>query len=304
MKKKLVLLGPTGVGKTALAVEIALEWNAEIISSDSMQIYEGMRIGTACPSNEMMKIVPHHLIGFLSPFEKYNAKRYLEDATRIIQDVQARHKNVVITGGTGLYLKSLLLGLLPDESDDALIREQLEERVRIEGINPLREELKKADPEKYSQFPPNDHRRIIRAMSYYYSHGKPISSMQTQWISPVPDEFILAGLSMDRQELYRRLDKRVDSMVQEGLLEEVKALLAMKVPPDAVCWQAIGYKQLLKHLQGEYSFDKAVELIKRDSRHFAKRQWTWFNKMKDIHWFDMDSQSVKEQILNLLDLKT
>jgi tRNA dimethylallyltransferase len=297
--RRIVLLGPTGIGKTDLSIALALSLDAEIVSADSMQIYKTMDIGTAKPTAEQLRRVPHHLISYVPPGEPYNAKRYREDALKVIADIENRGKRVLVTGGTGLYLRGLLQGFLEDDGAEK-IREELECCVQTEGIEPLREELKRVDFEKYRSLPPQDHRRIIRALAFFRKHQKPISSLQKEWLRPLDPAFTLIGLQMDRVMLYRRIDERVDWMMKNGLAEEVKNFMLLNIPEKAPCRQAIGYKELALVLQNQCSLADAVLLVKRESRRYAKRQLTWFRKMDTITWFSVDhysTHSLRDAIL-------
>ncbi len=298
---RIVLLGPTGIGKTELSIELALSLNAEIVSADSMQIYKTMDIGTAKPTEEQMQAVPHHLIGHVSPWEIYNAKRYREDALRSIADIENRCKRVIVTGGTGLYLRGLLQGILEDDSSVMqTIQKDLENFVEIHGIETLREELKKVDPEKYHSLHPNDHRRIIRALAFFRKHQKPISNFQKEWQHPIDPSFTLIGLQMERERLYHRVEERVDLMMKNGFAEEVKMLLSLNISEKATCFQAIGYKELALYWRKECSIADAVLLIKRKSRNYVKRQLTWFHKMDSIVWFSIENsnlQNIRDDIL-------
>ena len=301
MSRKVVILGPTRIGKTSLAIELAQKFNAEIISSDSMQIYKGMNIGTAKPAPEERKNIPHHLLDYIEPGTRFHAAQYREDALKKMQEIEARGKRVLITGGTGMYIKSLLMGLLEEPPMLPEIRETLEVRFRTEGIDGIREELKNADPEKYEILPPKDARRIIHALAYYKaSGGVPISSMQKEWKGEVPHDYLLIGLIRDREALYKAINRRVDDMMEKGFLNEVRSLIQRGVPQDSTCWQAIGYKQLASFIRGEIDLPGAVEWIKKDSRHYAKRQLTWFRRVDKIRWFDVEDNQYRGAIMDYI----
>ncbi len=301
MNHKVVIMGPTGVGKTSLAIELAQKFNAEIISSDSMQIYKGMDIGTAKPTQEERKNIPHHLMDYIEPGIRFHAAQYREDALRKMEEIEVKGKRILITGGTGMYLKSLIQGLLEEPDNLSEIREGLEKRFRLEGIEGIREELKAADPVKYGVLPVNDSRRIIHALAYFKaSDGIPISSMQKEWKGEPPEDYLLIGLTRNRESLYEAINRRVDKMMEDGFLKEVQTFLEKNIPGDSTCWQAIGYKQLSSFIRGEIDLSEAVEWIKKDSRHYAKRQLTWFRRVDKIRWFDVDDNHYKGAIMDYI----
>lgn len=301
MSRKVVIMGPTGVGKTSLAIELAQIFDAEIISSDSMQIYKGMDIGTAKPSLEERKNIPHYLMDYVEPGTRFHAAQYREDALRTMEEIEGRGKKVLITGGTGMYLKSLIQGLMEEPSNLTSIREGLEVRFRLEGIEGIREELRTADPVKYEVLPLNDSRRIIHALAYFKaSNGVPISSMQKEWKGETPDDYLLIGLNRNREALYEVINRRVEEMMQRGFLKEVQSLLVKGIPEDSTCWQAIGYKQLAAFIRGEIDLPEAVEWIKKDSRHYAKRQLTWFRRVDKIRWFDVEDNQYRGALMDYI----
>lgn len=289
MKRNIVILGPTCTGKTETAVVLARRMDAEIISSDSMQIYKGMDIGTSKPSVDEMQNVRHHLLSYVSPSEKFDVAMFVRDARLKISEIRSRGKNVIITGGTGMYLRGLVEGILVQENDDTPFRKQIEAEIAEKGIDYVREKLRHADPEKYKILPENDHRRIVRALAFYKANSqKTISSMQKEWDNSDTDDFLMLGLTMDRSILYERINSRVDRMIQKGFIDEVKNLISLNIPEDSTCWQAIGYKHLLRHVLENLPLEKACELIKRDTRRYAKRQLTWFKRLDKIKWFQAD----------------
>ncbi len=298
--KKIVIVGPTGIGKSEVAVLLAEKINAEIISADSMQIYKYMDIGTAKPSINELKKIHHHLIGHIHPQNHYNAYEYIQDANKAIIEIRKRLKNIIITGGTGMYLKAFLNGIIKDEKIDSGIREELENIVIDKGIEPLLEELKEVDPEKFKQLKHNDHRRIIRAVEFFRINKVAISTLQTNWNNSVLDDIILIGLNMDRSLLYKRIESRVDKMMSQGFLDEVQELKNMNLPSNISCMQAIGYKELFSYLNGELSLENAVSLVKRNSRRYAKRQLTWFRKVDNINW--VEHENFKETVSKVIDL--
>jgi tRNA dimethylallyltransferase len=291
MDKKIVILGPTGVGKTRIACDLAEKLNAEIVSADSMQVYRLMDIGTGKPDAFELARVPHHLVGCIDPGESFHVAAYVREANRALRDIARRGKRAIITGGTGMYLRALLKGILPETRDDRPVRRRLEAELERNGIAPLLEELNRVDPAKAGELTPNDHRRIIRALSYYRVTGRPLSSMQTEWNKPAPDDFLLLGIRLERSLLYRTIEARVDSMIEKGFVEEVRGLVSLNLPPDASSRQAIGYRELAEYLEGGISLENAVQRIKQNTRRYAKRQLTWFRKVDNIHWFDAHTES-------------
>lgn len=301
MNHKVVIMGPTGVGKTSLAIELAQKFNAEIISSDSMQIYRGMDIGTAKPTLEERKNIPHHLMDYIEPGTRFHAAQYREDALRKMQEIEGRGKKVLITGGTGMYLKSLIQGLMEEPLNLTEIREALEARFNLEGIEGIREELKTADPLKYAVLPARDSRRIIHSLAYFKaSDGVPISSMQKEWKGELPEDYLLIGLTRNREALYDTINRRVDAMMARGFLQEVRNLLEKGIPGDSTCWQAIGYKQLAAFIRHEIGLPEALEWIKKDSRHYAKRQLTWFRRVDKIRWFNVGDNQYRGDIMDYI----
>jgi tRNA dimethylallyltransferase len=292
------IAGPTASGKTALAVELAKELNGEVISCDSMQIYRGMDIGTAKPSPEEMQGIRHHMLDICDPTEDFSVSRYCELATPILEDILSRGKTAIIAGGTGLYMDSLMKG-----NDFAPIpatghREKLEEKARLDGIEPLLETLHTIDPEAAERSQGNL-RRIVRALEVYYETGETITAhnRRTQAIPPKYTPLWLGLDFTDRSELYRRIDLRVEIMLQMGLLEEIKALLASGIPEKATAMQAIGYKEFVDALAGRSSIDAAVAQVQQSSRRYAKRQLTWFRRNEKMHWLIRDTGETGEEIL-------
>ena len=298
MNNIICIAGPTASGKTALAVELAKELNGEVISCDSMQIYRGMDIGTAKPSPEEMQGIRHHMLDICDPTEDFSVSRYCELATPILEDILSRGKTAIIAGGTGLYMDSLMKG-----NDFAPIpatghRERLEEKARLDGIEPLLETLHTIDPEAAERSQGNL-RRIVRALEVYYETGETITAhnRRTQAIPPKYTPLWLGLDFTERSELYRRIDLRVEIMLQMGLLEEIKALLASGIPEKATAMQAIGYKEFVDALAGRSSIDAAVAQVQQSSRRYAKRQLTWFRRNEKMHWLIRDTGETGEEIL-------
>lgn len=301
MNKVIILLGPTGVGKTEVSILLAKALNTEIISADSMQIYRGMDIGTAKPSKEQRMSVKHHMIDVISPSESYSVGRYIEDVTPVIDELHRKGKIPIVAGGTGLYIKAMTRGIFSGPSADWKLREELASLEEGQG-GALYSYLQKLDPEAASKIMPADTRRIIRALEVCLKTKKGISEFQQKLTTPLPYEFIKIGLRRERKELYRMLKNRVDKMIDEGLVEEVKKLTSLvsnsklQTPNfELSCMQAIGYKEIAMYLNGEIPFEEAIRLIKRNTKRYAKRQFTWFKKEEDIHWIDITGiQDVNE----------
>ena len=282
------VVGPTACGKTKMGVLLAKELNGEVVSCDSMQIYRGMTIGTAAPTREEMEGVPHHMIAVADPRENYSVARYAREAGQCVDDILARGKRPIIVGGTGLYLDALLAGReYASGQAGGAVRAQLERRVAQEGIGPLLDELRAVDPESAQRLNPNDQKRIIRALEVYRETGKTITqhNRDSQRVPPRYDAVYLGFAFEDRQDMRDRIDARVEQMAEQGLLDEVRALLKRGVPRGSTALQAIGYKECLSFLDGQSTEEEALELIKLRSRQYAKRQLTWLRRNQDIHWF-------------------
>ena len=286
--KVVCIVGPTGCGKTALGVALAKQYGGEVVSCDSMQLYRGMVIGTAAPTEAEMQGVPHHMVGVIDPREDYSVARYAADAAVCVDGILARGKLPVLVGGTGLYLDALLrgYGYAPGATGGA-IRAELERRWDSEGGEALFAELRSIDPESAAALHPNDKKRIIRALEVYRETGRTMTQHNAESrLAPPRYEAVSIGLAYaDREEMKRVIDARVDKMVAQGLFDEVRALLARGVPRTATAMQAIGYKECIGYLAGECAQQEAVDEIKLRSRQYAKRQLTWLRRSKDIHWF-------------------
>ncbi|MBY0524235.1 MAG: tRNA (adenosine(37)-N6)-dimethylallyltransferase MiaA [Gemmataceae bacterium] len=279
-QRALILTGPTGSGKSELGVRLAERLGAEIVSMDSMALYRGMDIGTAKSDAEQRRRIPHHLIDVLDPWESASVAWWLEQAERCCLDIEARGMRALFVGGTPLYLKALLHGLFPGPPADAELRRRLEVQAAKEGARHLHERLAQVDAASAARLHPNDVRRLIRALEVWELTGRPISSWQEQWsvteTSP-PDRCI--SLDVPRAELYARIDARVLAMMAAGLVEEVRALRRLAQPLSREAAQALGYKEVFAHLDGEASMAETVQRIQTRSRNFAKRQLTWFRHM-------------------------
>ena len=286
MNKIICVVGPTASGKTRLAVELAKALDGEVLSCDSMQLYRGMDIGTAKPTEEEMQGVVHHMIDVIDPAEPFSVGRYVEMADPMLQDILARGKTCVICGGTGLYVDALIAGRNFAPFPETGRREALEALADREGIEAVMEILRQADPDSAARPHLSDRRRIIRAVEIWQETGKTMTqhNLETQAIPPKYSPLWLGLDFADRQDLYDRIDLRVDLMVRDGLLEEIQGLLNNGTPPAATSLQAIGYKEPMAALRGEMTMEQAVEKIKQESRRYAKRQLTWFRRNREIRW--------------------
>lgn len=293
-KRVIVVAGPTASGKTRLSIELAEKLNGEIVSADSMQIYKRMDIGTAKATKEETSRVPHHMLDVAEPGEDYSVARYVEDASRCCDDIIARGKIPVITGGTGLYIDSLLSGrnfAARQDSDETLREDLLREFDEVGGEEMLRR-LHEVDPERAEKLNTGDKRRIVRALEIYKLTGITATEhdRRTQALPKAYDACYFVLNFKDRADLYSRIDRRVDIMEQQGLFKEVEELLASGLPESCTAMQAIGYKEVVSALKGEISKQDALDLIKQSSRRYAKRQLTWFRKNKDACWIEFDKE--------------
>ena len=281
------IAGPTACGKTTLGVLLAQRFCGEVVSVDSMQIYRGMTVGTAAPTAEEMQGVPHHMIAVADPAEQWSAAEYVSRATPVVDDILARGKLPVLVGGTGLWMDALIRGHgFAKGHAGGAIRRELEARLEREGIAPLLEELRQVDPESAERLHPADTKRILRALEVYRETGSTISAHNaaTRMIPPRYDAVWIGLQFADRADMKALIDRRVDKMVQEGLLDEVRALLAMGLPRNATAMQAIGSRECLGVLDGALTEPEAIELVKLRSRQYAKRQLTWLRRNPAIHW--------------------
>jgi tRNA dimethylallyltransferase len=285
--KILVVVGPTASGKSDLALRLARELDAEIVNADSMQVYRGMDIGTAKPTPEQRADVPHHLIDVAEPDRLFSAANFAEAADEAIRAITGRGKRVIVVGGTGLYIRALLKGLVDSPSGAGVVRKALQEEAALFGNEAMLEQLRQVDPELAARMHPNNLVRIIRALEVHRLTGVPLSRHQREHaFSARRYEALQIGISIDRKELYARIEARVERMLAEGLPAEVRGLLAQGFGRQLKAMRAIGYKEAAAYLAGELSLEEAVQLMKRDTRRYAKRQLTWFNADPDILWFE------------------
>ena len=305
MKQPLIILtGPTASGKTALSVALAKRIGGEIISADSMQVYRHMDVGSAKVTKDEMDGVPHHLIDVLEPGEEFNVVVFQKLAREAMADIYAAGHIPIVAGGTGFYIQALLYDIDFTENDgDMAYRHGLEELARTEGAACLHERLRAVDPESAEAIHENNIKRVIRALEFFEKTGTKISAHnEAEREKDSPWNFAYYVLNLERQRLYERIDLRVDRMLEAGLLEEVKALKNMGLTRDMVSMQGLGYKEILEYLDGELSLEEAVYLIKRDTRHFAKRQLTWFRREREVCWVDQEAFSFdREKILDWME---
>lgn len=311
MKRPLIILtGPTAVGKTKASIGLAKAVNGEIISADSMQVYQGMDIGSAKIRPEEMCGVPHHLVDVLKPDEEFHVVRFQKMAKQAMEEIYAKGKIPILVGGTGFYIQAVLYDIDFTENDgDEAFRKELEDFAKEYGTEALHARLKEVDPKAAEEIHAHNVKRVIRALEYFRQTKTPISKHneeQRQKESPYRAAYFV--LNGERAHLYERINLRVDQMIEEGLVDEVKVLRDKGYTRDMVSMQGLGYKEILAYLDGEYTMDTAVETIKRDTRHFAKRQITWFKREKDVIWLDKkafgyDENRILESMLELLKQK-
>jgi tRNA dimethylallyltransferase len=287
--KVIVIVGPTCSGKTALAIDLALKLKTEIISADSRQVYRHLNIGTAKPINAQLEKVNHHLIDFLDLDERFSASKFSIESTKIMEELLKQGKIPIVAGGSGLYVKSLIDGIIDEVETDEIYRSEVYSLQKKYGNEFLYNELKKIDPESAAKMLPQNWKRVIRALEVHHITGKPISYFHSTQKKKCDYSFLQYGLEWNRSKLYKNIDDRVDSMITNGLVEEVKSILSMGCDKNFNSLNTVGYKEIISYLEGEISLDRAVELIKRNTRHFAKRQITWFKADKRIEWLYVDS---------------
>ena len=300
MNRVIVIVGPTASGKTNLSIEVANRLNGEIISADSMQIYKFMDIGTAIPTKEEMQDISHYLIDEVLPNEDFNVVRFKELAEKYIDNILEKGKQPIVAGGTGLYISSLINNINFSESEsDWELREALKKEAEEFGTEYLHKKLQEVDPDSALSIHPNNIKRVIRALEVYYQTQKPISYHNEMSRSiPSKYQFVLVGLNMDRQVLYERINKRVDIMIQNGLVDEVKGLVDKGYADSIISMQGIGYKEILEFLRNNITLEQAIDNIKQGTRRYAKRQITWFKRIHGINWFNVDNCGNNINVIN------
>ena len=298
----IILTGPTAVGKTDLSIKLAKSLNAEIISADSMQIYKYMDIGSAKVTEEEMDGVTHYMIDEVAPDIPFSVSEFQTRSEKYIQEIHEKGKNIIVTGGTGLYLNSLIYNMdFAKSNANSEIREKLEQELKENGIDYMHEKLKSLDEDAANRIHKNNTKRVIRAIEVCLS-GQKMSDFSKDLKYNEKYQPIIIVLNRDREVLYDRINRRVDIMLENGLLDEIKNLMNMGYTKDMISMQGIGYKEMIKYLSGEYTYEEAVEIIKRDSRRYAKRQITWFKRYEDAIWFNLDEYNdveiLKQDIVN------
>lgn len=288
-KKLIVLLGPTGVGKTDLSVSLAQYWNTSIISADSRQLYRGLTIGTAAPTEEQLAKAPHYMIGNLGIEDYYSASEFETEALQIIDKLHQQNDVVIASGGSMMYIDALCKGIDDVPTIDDSLRKEVYERYEKEGLEPIRAELKILDPEFYDQVDLKNYKRVIHALEVCLMTGRPYSSYRKNTIKQRPFQIIKIGLMRDREELYDRINKRVDIMLEEGLEEEARKYYVKK---HLNSLNTVGYKELFKYFDGEWERDFAIEKIKQNSRIYSRKQMTWFKRDVDINWINLSEISI------------
>lgn len=290
MDKLIVVLGPTAVGKTALSIALAKQFSTEVISGDSMLIYRNMDIGTAKPSIEEQDGVVHHLVDIIEPTESFDVTTFIEMARAKIREINERGQVPILAGGTGLYIKALLEGYQFNVTpQNEAFRQEMETVAREQGVEELHRRLAEVQPETAARLHPNDIRRVIRALEVATFGGETVSQEKEDETACLYDVAVI-GLTSERSLLYERINQRVDQMMADGLLDEVKGLLESGVPADAQSMKGIGYKELVAYLDGKCTLEEAVDEIKKGTRHFAKRQFTWYRKMPYIDWYEVKTK--------------
>lgn len=299
MKQLLVLLGPTGVGKTEWSIRMAEQLGVPIVSADSRQLYKGLIIGTAAPTEEQLKRVPHHLVGILSPNDYYSASEYENEALSVINKLHEQHDTVILTGGSMMYIDAICKGIdiMPDIDQE--LRNDISKMYHEEGLDPIRQKLKLLDPIYYDQVDLKNTQRVIHALEVCIMTGKPYSSFRLNTIKERPFDIIKVGFNRPRPELYDRINKRVDEMIKDGLEEEARQLYPMK---HLNSLNTVGYKEMFEYFDGNWTLEEAIDKIKQHSRNYARKQLSWFNRDKSIKWIDLSDKyiDVVNEIQSLL----
>ncbi len=298
----IILTGPTAVGKTALSIKLAKAINGQMISADSMQVYRGMDVGTAKIMQSEMQGIPHYLIDVLEPTEDFNVVRFQQMAKEALEKIYAEGCIPIVVGGTGFYIQALLYDINFEENDeDTAYRQELQRLAEEKGAEFLHDMLAKVDPESAKAIHANNIKRVIRALEFYKQTGTCISAHnEEQRQKESPYNFLYFVLNDERQLLYERIDKRIDIMLEQGLVEEVQNLINNGCERDMVSMQGLGYKEILEYLEGICTLDEAIYILKRDTRHFAKRQITWFNRERDVHWLNRQNYAGEEDMLTYM----
>lgn len=299
MKRLIVLLGPTGVGKTALSLNLAKHYLSPIISADSRQFFKGLEVGTAAPTTAQKDRVVHHLVGMLDVTDYYSASEFERDALNIIEDLHKSHDVLIATGGSMMYIDALCNGIDDVPTIDESLRKEVYELYEREGLEPIRAQLKVLDPDFYNEVDLKNYKRVIHALEVCLMTGKPYSSFRTQTKKERPFEIIKIGLTRDRAELYERINNRVDEMISSGLLEEAERFYPQR---HLNALNTVGYKELFKYLDGEWTLDFAIEKIKQSTRIYSRKQITWFKRDKEIHWINLSETSEDDALKKIISI--
>lgn len=298
MKKLLVLLGPTGVGKTELSVSLAEYWGCPIISADSRQLYKGLSIGTAAPTETQLSRVPHYMVGTLDIEEYYSASEFESDSLKMISELHQTNDILIVSGGSMMYIDALCKGIDEVPTIDENLRKELYDRYEKEGLEPIRSQLKILDPVFYDQVDLKNYKRVIHALEVCLMSGKPYSSFRTNTVKQRPFEIIKFGLMRNRDELYQRINVRVDKMMEDGLLAEAEKFYPFRVNNSL---NTVGYKELFKYLDGDWTLEFAVEKIKQNSRIYSRKQMTWFKRNASINWINLSEVSPEIAFQHILE---
>ncbi|MBL7996319.1 tRNA (adenosine(37)-N6)-dimethylallyltransferase MiaA [bacterium] len=295
-RKILVIVGPTAIGKTNLAVSVARTINAEIISADSRQIFRHMDICTAKPAVAERDSIPHHFIDHIDPDQYYNAGQYGADGRAVVEQIWARNKEVVVVGGSGLYIRSLIDGFIGEGEKSEPVRLEIRDRIAQLGLKSVYHELEIVDPAAASKIHPNDAKRIERALEVFEFTGKRISEKHAEKTVEINFTPVMIGLTCDRAELYRRINMRVEDMIRRGVIEETKQLIEKGYSPQLTSMESLGYREIVAHLRGDITYERMLVLFKQGSRNYAKRQLTWFRRDKRVRWFDVTKYTSGELV--------
>ena len=299
-RKVIIITGPTCSGKTKIGISLAEKLYTEIISADSRQLFKFLNIGTAKPTTDELQLVKHHFIDFLKPDEDYNVSRFETDSLKIIDKLFVNGRTPIVVGGSGLYIKALTEGIFNSVDVDDDYRAELKGKREKFGNEYLYEELKKVDPQSASGMLPQNWKRVMRALEVFHLTGESIWKFQENYERKTDYKFILFGLNWEREKLYRNIENRVDEMIKDGLVDEVKNILSLGYSKNINSLNTVGYKEIISYLENEITFERAVELIKRNTRRYAKRQMTWFRKTENINWLACDENTTSEQLVSLI----
>ncbi len=299
MKKLVVILGPTGVGKTDLSIQLANHLQCPIVSADSRQIYKGLTIGTDAPSQQQLQKAKHYFIGTLSVEDYFSASQFEDKAIELLAELHKSHNHVIMSGGSMMYIDAVCKGIDDIPTIDPVLRKQLMDKFHNEGLDNIRMQLKMRDPVFYNQVDLKNHKRVIHALEVCIMTGKPYSSLRTNSVKQRPFEILRFGLTRPREQLYDRINARVDQMVEKGLVEEARSFYPYK---HLNSLNTVGYKELFMHFDGDCTLEFAIDKIKQHSRNYARKQLSWFNRSDDIHWIDLSDDTVdaKEVILSMV----